>query len=140
MLKKYGLIVAILFPIVILSLWAARLQLNLNHAQKVLVTVEGYDPRSLISGHYLQLTPLWDQTDCGQFSHQRCPVEVFENVYRFYLPEETAPQLERLIWKLQPPMQLEFALSHGTPLIRELFIDNRLWKDWYDEQMKTSKP
>lgn len=136
MLKKYILPAAIFFPLVILALWTARLQLNLNHARKVLVTVEGYDPRSLISGHYLQLRPVWDKTDCGQFSRQRCPVESFENNYRFYLPENIAPELERLIWKRQPAMQLEFALSHGTPLVRELFIENNLWKDWYAEQVK----
>lgn len=136
MLKKYVLITAVLFPIIILLFWVAGLQSDISRSEKVIIAVEGYDPRSLISGHYLLLRPVWNKTDCGQFPDQQCPTEVFEKVYRFYLPEEDAQELERLIQKQQPPMQLEFAFRLPEPLVRELYIENSLWKNWLHNRMK----
>ncbi len=140
MLKKYVLITAVFFPIIILLFWIVGLQTDISRAEKVLIAVEGYDPRSLISGHYLQLRPIWNKTDCGQFSDQQCPTEAFEKTYRFYLPEENARELERLIQKQQPSMQLEFAFHRPKPLVQELYIENNLWKIWLEEQMKSVKP
>ena len=42
--------IALAFPIVILAVWILGLEYRSNAANRVMVTVEGYDPRSLISG------------------------------------------------------------------------------------------
>lgn len=138
MLKKIWVWLALSFPIVALLIWTADLQLRLNHASRVYIAVEGYDPRSLISGQYLQLRINWDDTDCEQFHGHKCPVEFFESSYQFYIPEETAVQLEKLINQKRPQMQLEFVLNHGSPLIRNLYIDNISWSKWYKWQMKNA--
>lgn len=130
--------IALAFPIVILAVWILGLEYRSNAANRVKVTVEGYDPRSLISGHYLQLRVNWEDTDCRQFPQEDCPKELFEKIYRFYLPESDAAEMERLIFKKRPLMQLEFALWDNKPLIRELFIEKQLWSDWYRQQ-KTSE-
>ena len=139
MIRKNWALPALAFPIVVLLIWTAVLQYLSLTAPRVMVTVEGYDPRSLISGHYLELQPDWTRTDCNTFGGQTCPKDKFEKVYRFYLPEDVAPQLERMINRTRPLMQLEFALADGKPLVRELRIDKRHWSDWYREQMKNVK-
>lgn len=131
---------AVLFPIIVLLFWVIGLQSDISRSEKVIIAVEGYDPRSLISGHYLQLRPVWNKTDCGQFPGQKCPTEAFEDIYRFYLPEGDAQELERLIQKQQPPMQLEFAFRRTNPLVRELYIENSMWKNWLHSRMKSPKP
>jgi len=131
MSKKSLFYFALALPIVVLSVWIVRLQIGMGASQRVLITVDGYDPRSLISGHYLHLRPDWEKTDCRQFSAQTCPKEIFESTYRFYIPEKDAEKLERLINAKRPLMQLEFALSGDSPLIRSLYIEEQPWTDWY---------
>lgn len=55
MIRKNWALPALAFPIVVLLIWTAVLQYLSLTAPRVMVTVEGYDPRSLISGHYLEL-------------------------------------------------------------------------------------
>ena len=138
MLKNNLIRLALALPIVILAVWILGLEYRSNAASRVMVTVEGYDPRSLISGHYLQLRVNWEDTDCRQFPQDDCPKELFENIYRFYIPESDAPGLEHLIIKKRPFMQLEFALSGNKPQIRDLYVEKQLWSDWYRQQ-KTSE-
>lgn len=54
MIRKNWALPALAFPIVVLLIWTVGLQYLSLTAPRVMVTVEGYDPRSLISGHYLE--------------------------------------------------------------------------------------
>lgn len=139
MFNKNLIRLALAFPIVVLLVWMAGLQLNRSADERVMVTVVGYDPRSLISGHYLQLRINWEDTDCLQFPQQNCHKDMFENIYRFYIPETDAPELERMIIKKRPFMQLEFALSDNKPLVRDLYIEKQLWSDWYRQEKTSAK-
>ena len=97
MIRKNWALPALAFPIVVLLIWTAGLQYLSLTAPRVMVTVEGYDPRSLISGHYLELQPDWTRTDCKTFGGQTCPKDKFEKVYRFYLrSEEHTSELQSL--------------------------------------------
>ena len=78
MIRKNWALPALAFPIVVLLIWTAGLQYLSLTAPRVMVTVEGYDPRSLISGHYLELQPDWTRTDCKTFGGQTCPKDKFE--------------------------------------------------------------
>lgn len=137
--KKILLWSALVFPIVILLIWTASLQLRLSQEDRVYITVDGYDPRNLISGHYLQLQVDWEKTDCLQFPAKQCPQEIFESYYQFYVPESIAAEMEKLIIKKRPLMQLEFVLNQGSPLIRNLYLDKVSWSTWYQEQMKKAE-
>lgn len=51
--KKYGLIFALVLPIIGLLAMVINAQIRLWTGTTVVLPIEGYDPRSLLSGHYL---------------------------------------------------------------------------------------
>lgn len=114
-------------PVLVLLLWVGLINYKIHNAPLVKVVVTGYDPRSLISGHYLNLRPLWEKTDCAQ-----CEPSNFDYTYRFYLSEFEAKYLDRLISRRNDlHMELEFALPvNSSPVIRELYIEDLPWKQW----------
>ena len=120
------------FPLITLFVWILSLQYTILYGNSVTVAVTGYDPRDLLSGHYLSLTPDWTNTDCTQFEENKCPKTDFETRYRFYISEDIAPQLEKLINQLRPNMSLEFSYRNHHPAIRSLLIENTPWQEWYD--------
>ena len=44
-----------------------------SQSYEITVPVSGYDPRSLIAGHYILLTVDTQKIDCSQFSAKTCP-------------------------------------------------------------------
>ena len=52
-MKKYLLIAAVVFPIVCLFALMLTKQLRLSQGSEVILPIEGFDPRDLLSGHYL---------------------------------------------------------------------------------------
>ncbi len=135
MKNKYVFIGALLFPVIILLAWNGWLESRVLFSPEIAVTAEGYDPRSLISGHYLQLRPVWEMTDCSEFAESKCPEDAFESVYRFYLPEQTAEKLDRIIRTENPELKLIFAFpDNARPLLKNLLIDGVSWEQWLDKQ------
>lgn len=126
--------VALLFPLVVLLVWILSLQYSVLYGNSVTVAVTGYDPRDLLSGHYLALTPDWSKTDCTQFEENKCPKTDFESHYRFYISEDIVSSLEKLINQKRPDMSLEFSYHNHHPAIRSLLIENKPWQEWYDAQ------
>ena len=125
---------ALFFPLVTLLIWILHLQYHILYGNSVTVAVTGYDPRDLLSGHYLSLTPDWYKTDCSQFTDNQCPKTDFEPYYRFYISEDIAPKLEKLINQKRPDMDLVFSYQDHYPAVRALFIENTPWQEWYDAQ------
>lgn len=82
-------------PFLALLGWMGYLELQYASAPRVMVAVSGYDPRDILSGHYLNLAPEWDKTDCRQFAGGICPQARFERVYRYYLPQMTLCTLKK---------------------------------------------
>ncbi|MBN2107492.1 MAG: GDYXXLXY domain-containing protein [Deltaproteobacteria bacterium] len=52
-MKKYLLIAAVVFPIVVLLGLMFSKQARLAQGSQVILPIEGFDPRDLLSGHYL---------------------------------------------------------------------------------------
>lgn len=131
-MKKRGFLLFGLFiPAIALTIWLGKLELHYTFSPKIYVAATGYDPRDLLSGHYLNLTLDWEKTDCSQFENKVCAKERFERIYRYYLPEADAVFLEKEIFKNSPDLLLEFAYPRkGAPLIRNLTLDKQNWKDW----------
>ena len=87
MKKRILLMAALALPVIFLAVWAASVEYKIKHAQEITIRAEGFDPRSLISGHYLSLRLNWQETDCRQFSDNLCHPSRFQSVYNYYLPE-----------------------------------------------------
>ena len=66
-----------------------------TRAYEITVPVSGYDPRSLIAGHYILLTVDESRINCAQFPDNSCPpAGFFEKSYKYFTPEGDARPLE----------------------------------------------
>ncbi len=97
----------------------------------------GYDPRDLIAGHYLNLQPDWNLTDCSQFNRKRCPVELFNYTYRYYLPEEDIQEIDLLLTQDDLKTEVVFVYKEGAkPRVEELLIEEKPWREWLRQSAK----
>lgn len=53
-MKQRIAIVAVIVPVIMMVTWLGSLVLDVYRAKEVVLQIEGYDPRSLLYGHYLQ--------------------------------------------------------------------------------------
>ena len=53
MIKKWGLTIALLFPLVVMLGWVSQIVIQRQFGEEVELPISGYDPRDLLSGHYL---------------------------------------------------------------------------------------
>lgn len=136
--RKPLLFAALATPIVFLALWIGYIQYHINHAPEITIRAEGYDPRSLLSGHYMSLRLNWQETDCSQFSDNLCHPGRFLSVYRYYLPEKEAAELDRLRWNRNfPKLELVFAYPETKqPHLKRLLIDGQSWDIWFKNSQK----
>ena len=125
-------VIGLMLPIIILLTQIGWLEHQLAETEVVRLRAVGYDPRSLLSGHYLQVEIDWSRTDCRQFQDNQCPKERFKQHYRYYVPEKDAKVLEDKIRSGQHDVELEFTYpKKGAPQILNLLLDG---KNWYDTQ------
>ena len=126
-------------PFAALLTWTMWLYTQQATGKEVKVAVTGYDPRDLLSGHYIQYTIDWDRTDCGQFSDGICPKNEFckevrwGRQCRFYIPEKNARELDRLFWRRNTTdMIFEVVYSYhkgSEPLAKQLLINGKDWRE-----------
>ncbi len=133
--KSVAFIAAVSFPVIILAAWCGVLHYQNTTSQTVKIAVQGYDPKDILSGHYLNLRPDWRKTDCSQFPNNICPQEKFNTSYRYFLEEQSARKLDKLITAKQPELTLELTWKQGkTPQIKQLFIESLPWQTWLQQQ------
>ncbi len=126
MLKKYGYIALVFLPIIALLFWVAMIEVQRGQGKEVVVRLRGYDPRDLLSGHYIQYWLDWDKTDCSQFENNVCPIFSFERVGRYYVPEDKALLLEKLI--RDNGAEMIFSYQKGMkPLVLKLLVNGEPW-------------
>ena len=119
-------------PFIGMCAWAMYYANFVKHAVEVVVPVTGYDPRNFLSGHYLEFQIDWANANCEQASwHGSCPKEAFAKVERFYIPENKAHELERLLNNNDIKTEVVFAYQTGArPIAKELLIDGQEWKKY----------
>ena len=137
MYTKKLLLVFLILPIVFLLAWNLYLEYELKSEKTVVVRMTGYDPKSLLSGHYLYLRPVWGETDCSQFTDAHCPTELFSAVYRYYLPEFDAQNLDRQLLSADLKVDMVFILrGRAKPFVKDLLIEDKPWKQWIMQSAK----
>ncbi len=136
MSKKIWLGLALAFPIIILSLWVWSVDSGIKNAPEITIRAEGYDPRSLISGHYLYLRLNWQETDCTQFEDNLCHPNRFEGVYKYFIPEKVASRLDNAIRKDNVKVELVFAYpKNKNPYLKKMLLNGKPWKEWLQENI-----
>ena len=148
-----------MIPVLFFIGWVCTLQTQKTEGEIVRLAIQGYDPRSLLSGRYILYQINWDKThpdeirrlslytninvqkDCIVFSDED------ENCWwnddweekvgykqRFYIPEENANQLDRLFSKNNHLFEVLYACQKGRkPIPVELLIDGKPWRDFLKE-------
>ena len=138
-MNKKFLILALSFPFIALIVWTISLYVQQSTGTEIKVAVMGYDPRDLLSGHYIRYTIDWEKTDCSQFPNGICPKEEFckqsrfGNQCRFYIPERHAEKLDLLFRRRNnTTMIFEVIYSYqagGEPLAKKLLINGKDWRE-----------
>ena len=140
-MSKKRMLILFFLPLIVLCGWTIGLFIQQSVGTEVKVAIYGYDPRDLLSGHYIQYQINWDKTDCSQFPHNRCPkYEFCEQIFhrqrnrqcRFYIPETNAGVLDKLL-RTSRSENFEVIYSYHPkrkPLAKKLLINGKDWQEY----------
>lgn len=157
MTAKKWVIAALAAPIIALAALTAWKHVRMSTGTELVLPIRGYDPRDLLSGHYLiyqvdygiadvcrgrQRNPpeKWLCLDSKSVSNYhpvgcevvikgRCDGSRFRaGIERFYIPENESRQLERLVQSRQASIRVSVS-ADGTARIKDLLIDGVTWKE-----------
>ncbi|MFV0626338.1 MAG: GDYXXLXY domain-containing protein [Alphaproteobacteria bacterium] len=129
-------------PFVCLLSWLAVLTYHSETGKTVTVSVMGYDPRDLLSGHYIRYQIDWARTDCDQFDKSICPRNEFcgqnrwKNACRFYIPEKKAKELDAFFRRRNDKYHFEVIYSYKKehkPIPKELLINGLDWRSYVEK-------
>lgn len=131
-MNKYFVLGALAVVFIVLFGWTSTVVVKATSAPEVLLPVRGYDPRDLLSGHYISYQIDWDKANCAQFVRGRCPVSDFGPSGRFYVPEDKAHALDDVFrfGASTDELAIVFAYKPGQkPIARRLLINGQEWQD-----------
>ena len=122
-MNKQILALMLLTPFVVLVVWSLYYLSFTRQATEVVLPIRGYDPRNLLSGHYIQFQIDWSSADCQQADWNGvCPKSEFKGVDRYYVSETEANRLERRI-NSGVPSNIVFAYHKGRrPVAKDLIV------------------
>lgn len=132
----WGLVLAV--PFVALLGWTAHTAHVRRTALEIVLPVRGYDPRDLLSGHYIEYQIDWDRVDCNVFPDGKCDTAAFGDSWRgqrFYIPESRAGELDRLFrGRNSDTMKFSVAYAYvgkGRPAIaKKMLINGVEWSEY----------
>ncbi len=127
-------------PLLCLVVWCLFLNYQRENGMNLTLPIMGYDPRDLLSGHYIQYQIDWQKVDCGIFPQGVCPEQDFcvkaewGRECRFYIPETEAKALNRLFWnRYADHLLFEIVYSYQpghTAIAKQLLINGLDWKQY----------
>lgn len=155
--RRSWLIIALVVPILALASSVYLKNAQRNRGTEVILPISGFDPRDLLSGHYLiyrvdygvaegcgaqqgQASVCLRPTrglyhagalpeECTLFIHGQCDGGVFSaGIERFYIPEAYAYALEQQVRDNKGELVLGVD-SQGNVAIRDLLLDGKPWKN-----------
>ena len=140
MFKKYGYAVLVFLPIIALFLCVLKIEEQRHLGCEVVVRLRGYDPRDLLSGHYISYRLDWDKTVCSQYENNVCPTLSFERWGKYYVPENKAVLLEKIIQNSDNEAAMLFSYQKGMkPLALKLLVNGEPWEVAVDKLQARSK-
>ena len=128
----FRMILVLLLPFVSLLGWTGWLVYETTTRFEVTLPITGYDPRDLLSGHYILYDIDWKKVDCSIFKENLCPKTAFVTSHRYYVAQEDAPILEKLLTDEQKhTFEITFAYEKDEkPLAKQLLVDGIDWHDF----------
>lgn len=157
--RSSALLFAILLPIVGLLGFMLHKQQVVSQGTRVVLPITGYDPRDLLSGHYLiynvnyGVSPmcaagadmveayfcLVDRSfrfgpvrDCALAIAGLCESSRFvAGIERFYVPQENARDLEKHV--MGRNATIELSIKNGRAQVVDLLIEGKSWREKIQE-------
>lgn len=149
-------IAVLALPVLGLALFVLRSELVVTRGRVYELTVEGYDPRDLLRGHYLQYRIRWnlagpactDARCCLCVHPDASPVDPrvsaracdavrdcqsfirgdgLEHLQKFFVPQERAASLERAVQGRRASVLVAVA-PDGRALVTDLLVDGVSWR------------
>ena len=137
-MKNKTLFFILLLPVICLFVWNCFLWYTKDSGVEIKVPVMGYDPRDLLSGHYIRYRIDWDEADLKQFEDKFFTKDEFvdslnKSSYRFYVSEKHAKYLEKLLmesWdvKEEDKKKIEVVYSYKKgkhPIAKKLLVNGQ---------------
>lgn len=154
---KNALLISLLLPILALATLTAYKRHVLNAGSEIILPISGYDPRDLLSGHYLIyridygvndicsgntigkqsgyvcLEPKMFSFDqpiaCMKLIRGVCNYNRFEaGIEKYYVPEDKAKKLEERIMSKSASIVLS-TTPYGDAQVKDLLINNKSWTE-----------
>ena len=130
-MKKIFVLILLMLPAFFFLGWIGILSTRVESGQEVRIQIEGYDPRDLLSGHYILYQNNMQSVNM-QINGTDCSRKYFYGRHRFYVPQEYARTLDRL-FSLRRRYQFEVVYScvkGKKPIAKELLIDGIDWRSF----------
>lgn len=143
-MNKKIFLTLISIPFLVLAVWTGYMGYQSLYMPEVTIKIQGYDPRSILSGHYIAYRIDWDGTDCKQFPENICPQKDFDKAtfdfygyshgrHRFYIPQKDAPKLDNLFLsanKNGDVFEVVYSYKKGfKPIAKRLLINGKPWQE-----------
>ena len=120
-------LITLLLPLLVVGAWTGKLSYARAHAQNYHVIVEGYDPRDLLHGKYINLRYLWDDPASQKPADRK--IEDLPYHGRFYVSEWDAADLETMLVDGKNVFSVDIALYGRDAQIKSLMIDEKPWEE-----------
>ena len=142
-MKNKLLLFILLVPVICLFVWNCFLWYDKDTGTEITVRISGYDPRDLLSGHYIRYRIDWDNTDLTQFDDKFITKQDFvdslnNSSYRFYVSEKHAKYLDKILmesWdaKEEDKKIVEVVYSckkRKPPIAKKLLVDGQPYQKY----------
>lgn len=140
-MKNKLLLFILLIPVICLFVWNCFLWYDKDSGTEITVRITGYDPRDLLSGHYISYRIDWNKTDLQQFEDKDFTKDDFvdslnKTSYRFYVSEKHAKYLDKLLmesWdaKEEDKKKVEVVYSYKKgkhPIAKKLLVNGQAYQ------------
>lgn len=113
-------------PLVVLSLLAGYHAIAQAQTPRMIFQIEGYDPRDLLRGQYLQFRYIWPDDKAASYD------KIYEKNGRYYLPEDKAKRVEGLLREGTMKFAVEATVTDKAIIPVMLLIDGKPWHEIVD--------
>ena len=122
----------LLIPFIGMCCWVMYYAHFVKNESEIILPIGGYDPRNLLSGHYIEFQIDWVKANCHQSNWKgSCPKGDFRGISRFYVPENKANELESFLNNGHFSTEIVFAYKAGfRPVAKELLIEGQPWENF----------
>ena len=141
-MKNKFILTLLFLPVICLFIWNCFLWYDKDSGTEITVRISGYDPRDLLSGHYIRYRIDWDKTDPLQFKNKFFTKQDFMNrlnkkSLRFYVPEKHAKYLDKILMESsnikeedKKIVEVVYSYKKGKhPIAKKLLINGKDYKN-----------